>query len=358
MKRLVILILTLSVVLSLCACIDPEATTVPTQPTTLPATAPGETEPTVQEDISLIMLRQQMIETPAMFAIAYLGFVHEPSKGTVDRLLEDTCPEMLEAYPFMAQIPAERLLGGTTGELYLIVPRDSGSAVQVGKLLDEEYGQAEPSTQVIYQAQTGEPFLLIANGGDFYPDHQLIITEEAGLQVTCYIYRDEMGYVNLPIGGDVELALDITYKGGEYDTLKDWMKAGWIMPDETMLYSTGWHFEDYTTGQPITYLLELTEDGFASLYSYYAWESECLEEYQGIWYCHIDGDYRYLNLSMERVGGSLARPDEIPVSIVDCFPVLIHYDETALLLGMGLYECELPFVTDGEITAVFEASAG
>ena len=46
------------------------------------------------------------------------------------------------------------------------------------------------------------------------------------------------------------------------------------------------------------------------------------------------------------------------MSIVDSFPVLILYDETALLLGMGLYECELPFVTDGEITAMFEASAG
>ena len=125
-----------------------------------------------------------------------------------------------------------------------------------------------------------------------------------------------------------------------------------------MLYSTGWYFEDYTTEQPITYLLELAEDGCASLYAYYAWEPEYLEEYQGIWYCHIDGDYRYLNLSMERVGGSLAQPDEIPVSIVDSFPVLILYDETALLLGMGLYECELPFVTDGEITAMFEASAG
>lgn len=358
MKKIASFMLAMMMVLSLCACISPDAPPAPTGPASNPTTAPTQSTPAPQEDISLTMLCQQMIETPAMFAVAYLGFVHEPWKGTVSGLLEETCPEMLEAYPFMAQIPAERLLGGTTGELYLIVPRDSGSAVQVGKLLDEEYGQAEPSTQVIYQAQTGEPFLLIANGGDFFPDHQLIITEESGLQVRCYLYRDEMGYVNLPIGGDVELALDITYNGGEYDPLKDWLKAGWFMPDESMLYSTGWYFEDYTTEQPITYLLELTEDGCASLYSYYAWEPVHLEEYQGIWYCHIDGDYRYLNLSMERVGGTLYQPDEIPVSIVDSFPVLILYDETALLLGMGLYECELPFVTDGEITAMFEASAG
>ena len=358
MKKIASFMLAMMMALSLCACISPDAPPAPTGPASIPTTAPTQSTPAPQEDISLTMLCQQMIETPAMFAVAYRGFVHEPWRGTVSGLLEETCPEMLEAYPFMAQIPAERLLGGTTGELYLIVPRDSGSAVQVGKLLDEEYGQAEPSTQVIYQAQTGEPFLLIANGGDFFPDHQLIITEESGLQVRCYLYRDEMGYVNLPIGGDVELALDITYNGGEYDPLKDWLKAGWIMPDESMLYSTGWYFEDYTTEQPITYLLELTEDGCASLYSYYAWEPEHLEEYQGIWYCHIDGDYRYLNLSMERVGGTLYQPDEIPVSIVDSFPVLILYDETALLLGMGLYECELPFVTDGEITAMFEASAG
>ena len=355
MKKIASFMLAMMMALSLCACISPDVPPAPTGPASIPTTAPTQSTPAPQEDISLTMLCQQMIETPAMFAVAYLGFVHEPWQGTVSGLLEEMCPEMLEAYPFMAQIPAERLLGGTTGELYLIVPRDSGSAVQVGKLLDEEYGQAEPATQVIYQAQTGEPFFLIANGGDFFPDHQLIITEESGLQVRCYLYRDEMGYVNLPIGGDVELALDITCQN---DPLKDWLKAGWIMPNESMLYSTGWHFEDYTTEQPITYLLELTEDGCALLYAYYAWEPEYLEEYQGIWYCHIDGDYRYLNLSMERVGGTLYQPDEIPVSIVDSFPVLILYDETALLLGTGLYECELPFVTDGEITAMFEASAG
>ena len=358
MKQLAILILAMSVALSLCACIGPDGPSAPTEPTTVPTTTPGETEPAPQEDISLIMLRQEMIDTPALFAVAYLGFVHEPAQGTLAQLLEDTCPEMLEAYPFMAQIPQERLLGGKTGELYLIVPRSTQARVQVDLLLDHGYAQTVPATQVIYQAETGDPFLLIANGDAFYPDHHLTITEPEGNQVKCYIWRDERGYVNIPIAGDVAQALDITYKNGAYDPLKDWLKAGWIMPDEALLYATCWYFEDYTGEQPIAYLLDLTADGYAALYAYCTGDSEYLEEYQGIWYCHNDGEYLYLNLNMERVSGTLYQPDEAPVAIIDAFPLLTDSSEASLLLGLGLYECELPFATDGEITAVFDSSAG
>jgi len=108
----------------------------------------------------------------------------------------------------------------------------------------------------------------------------------------------------------------------------------------------------------IVYCLDLLSDGSAALYSYIDGEMDHLEEYHGIWYCHVEGQFRYLNLSMERTGGTLAQPDEVPVVIMDTFPILVHLDEMSLVLGKGLYGCELPFATDGEITAVFVASAG
>ena len=89
MKKIASFMLAMMMVLSLCACISPDAPPAPTGPASNPTTAPTQSTPAPQEDISLTMLCQQMIETPAMFAIAYLGFVHEPSKGTVDQLLEE-----------------------------------------------------------------------------------------------------------------------------------------------------------------------------------------------------------------------------------------------------------------------------
>ena len=130
------------------------------------------------------------------------------------------------------------------------------------------------------------------------------------------------------------------------------------MPDEELLYSTGWMFKDPLVQLAIIYCLDLMQDGSAALYSYIDGEMDYLEEYHGIWYCHVDGQFRYLNLSMERTGGALAQPDETPVVIMDTFPILVHLDDMSLVLGKGLYECALPFVTDGEITAVFLASAG
>lgn len=360
-NKILIVLLTVAMVLGLCACIGPAGPTVPGgQPSepknTMPTT---QTDPTQQppEDAVLSLLRQEMEMTPTLTAVAYLGFVHEPWQGTVAQLLKELCPEMVEMYPFMAQIPEDRLLGGSTGELYLVVPRDRKASVRVG-LLEDSYGMETPNTQVIYQAERGDPFLLIANGGDTYPDHQVLITEPTGQQLSWYPYRNEDGYVNLPIHGDTVVALDLTYRAGLYEPLEDWMKYGWSMPEEELLYTTGWMFRDPLDQVAIVYCLDLLSDGSAALYSYIDGEMDHLEEYHGIWYCHVEGQFRYLNLSMERTGGTLAQPDEVPVVIMDTFPILVHLDEMSLVLGKGLYGCELPFATDGEITAVFVASAG
>lgn len=348
-------------VLGLCACTGPAEPSgpigQPSEPTNTLSTTPTDpTEPS-REDANLTMLRQELATTPMLAAVAYLGFVHDPWQGEVAQLLAELCPEMLELYPFMARIPNEMLLGSSTGEVYLCVPRDKNASVQVG-LLDDSYGTESPNTQVIYQADRGDPFLLIANGGDTYPDHQIRITEQEGRQITWYPYRDENGYVNLPQQGDTMMALDLTYRTGLFEPLEDWMKYGWSMPDEELLYSTGWMFKDPLVQLAIIYCLDLMQDGSAALYSYIDGEMDYLEEYHGIWYCHVDGQFRYLNLSMERTGGALAQPDETPVVIMDTFPILVHLDDMSLVLGKGLYECALPFVTDGEITAVFLASAG
>ena len=67
-------------------------------------------------DASLISFRQAMVETPQLFAVAYLGCgTQEPSDPF--RLMQETAPELCENLPFLLGIPKENVIG-TSGELY------------------------------------------------------------------------------------------------------------------------------------------------------------------------------------------------------------------------------------------------
>lgn len=390
------LLLALAMLLSLCACtvtietVDDTEQTQTTEPTTEtpepettePTTEPEDTEPTTEatepEDTeptteatepdgtepedpsaSLLSVRQAMVETPQLFAMAYLGYVDETIEGDTLQILEQLCPNLLTDLPFIAQIPDEHVIGGSLGELYLFVPRDEAPSIRVG-LLPENLTEDMAVTKVLYQEVSGDPLLIYANGGGFEPNIEVSIVSEDGIAVEWYPYIDEYGYANCPIAGDIELALDLTdYGENEAPAYIDWMRNGWNMPDEELLYTTGWTYIDTSAGEHnVVYSMDLLEGGEARFYSYIEGETDSMEEYEGEWNTHVEGEFRYLNLNLERTGGMLYQPDVEPVTIVDSFPLLVHFSEAYLMLGKGLGEAPLPFVTDGEITAVFECAAG
>ena len=120
-------------------CADP---TEPPDTTTVPPTAAQEenTAAVEQTDVasaeaSLNSLRQAMVETPQLFAVAYFGY-HDTmdSDAPVDpyAVMQEQAPELCKDLPFLLDIPGDRVIGNH-GDLFCIVPLDEDATVAVSK---------------------------------------------------------------------------------------------------------------------------------------------------------------------------------------------------------------------------------
>ena len=111
--QLLALFLLLALLLAGCAQTPPAATTAP--PATQPpaTTVPAETEPS-EGEIALTSLRQAMVETPAKFAVAFLGYHNTPDSDAPENpqaILPETAPQLCADLPFLLEIPQERVIG-------------------------------------------------------------------------------------------------------------------------------------------------------------------------------------------------------------------------------------------------------
>ena len=97
-----------------CQEIPPAATTAPpvTQP---PATTlPAETEPS-EGEIALTSLRQAMVETPAKFAVAFLGYHNTPDSDAPENpqaIVPEIAPKLCADLPFLLEITWRECRGG------------------------------------------------------------------------------------------------------------------------------------------------------------------------------------------------------------------------------------------------------
>ena len=103
---------------------------LPEVPTESVSTGPEETTGVtgpVAAVASLNSLRQAMVETPQLFAVAYFGY-HDTidSDLPVDpyMVMQEYAPQLCADLPFLLDIPQERIIG-EYGELYCIVPLDT-----------------------------------------------------------------------------------------------------------------------------------------------------------------------------------------------------------------------------------------
>ena len=153
-------------------------------------------------ELSVARVRQQLMTTGEYFAVAYLGYLDaEPQGGLMDWIKAEN-PQLLEIYPFIADIPQERIIG-TMGEVYCIIPRWDNTTVAVDQLTDSVPGK------VLYRSEVGSPIVLMCNGGAFAPDTQVVITDEDATTL-WYPGLDENGSVALPYEDDWFKARDIS----------------------------------------------------------------------------------------------------------------------------------------------------
>ena len=145
-KQVIAFFLTLVLMLSLCACGQkpqtgivgpdvsagggsrPDATDKkkPEKPRPVsgdPSEQPVQTGFSAEAEQSLAWLRDRMDFPQTMFGAAHLGYVEEG-----DDWLSAADQAMLEAYPFLAEIDENHIIG-STGHLYCIVPVDENATV-------------------------------------------------------------------------------------------------------------------------------------------------------------------------------------------------------------------------------------
>lgn len=221
----------------------PTGTTAPQQTTAAPTEPkPTETEPDPAV-ASLEALRQSMEGSGQAFAVAYFGYHNTPDTDAPEDpygILREYAALLCEEYPFMPEIPAERVVG-ECGDLFCIVPLDPNAAVTVSRAnWDDENGQYIYD-DAVYSSESGEPILLFCEARDVLPDTQLCITTEAEDVIWNPFINDKLCVEPLQVEEGKNLLWDFTdywqlLAVPYYNMVDD----GWEFPTAESLEGTTW----------------------------------------------------------------------------------------------------------------------
>ena len=69
---------------------------------------------------------------------------------------------MAEEMPFLLEIPEDRIIGGSHGDLYCFVPRDAAQKLTVEHVtwVKQQFDIADKHDAVLYETTDAEPFLV------------------------------------------------------------------------------------------------------------------------------------------------------------------------------------------------------
>lgn len=301
-----------------------------------------------QQDIAdeaVFYLQEMMDGTPQRCAAAYLGWFEEA--GSVQSWLQEQCPIALEESPFVSLIPEDRIIG-TGGEMYCIVPADADASVTVSLMLDG----TEDVREVLYQAESGEPFLLMCNAGGFYPDTRVTLTDSTGEEFTWYPQIGRFYVLEIPENDSQEkqvLDLSVYHELYPYG-YNEWLANEWWMATEEDLIATCWNFYE-NTSQDRGWVLDLSGEGTARLYLTVDGVSVDAECYEGTWSVdYSDGTgLTYLTLDITSTEGG---------KINGSYVVLVSPEKREILIGTDADQQTLPVPNDGYYFAIWWASVG
>ena len=219
--------------------------------TTGPEATTGIMEP-VSADASLNSLRQAMVGTPQVFAVAYFGYQNNwDSDIPVDpfEAMQAEAPQLCEDLPFLLHIPRERIIG-EYGELYCIVPLDTDATVAVSRGAWDEQNEEYIYEESVYFSESGEPILLFCNGEGWEPDTQVFISGPSGEIIWYPMLDDNDCPMSLWDDNWEKLFLDFSsYREmltKDYLEMKVDIEGEWVMPTAEMLVGTTWVWEGWT----------------------------------------------------------------------------------------------------------------
>ena len=275
-----------------------------------------------------------MTGTSEFFAVAYLGQLDEPTD--ISAYIRENNPQLLQSYPFIGNIPQNRILG-TTGEIYCIIPRDKDASVLAVRSQWLE-GSNAVHADTLYRANSGSPFIVLCNSDNIL-DTYISVTDPKGDTVTWWPGIDDSFTISLPYEDGVFHAWDISlYEAGPRDIYHTWYQDGWTMPDEEILDGTQWIATGTgPDGQEIRISLILNGNGTANLSWQYT-DGPTQAYFYGTWRVWLE-HRAFLELDLERTGGVLSGGNTI---FSDAFAVLLSPEDDRLLLGFSFHGSAFP----------------
>ena len=386
-KRARTLLLTLGLLLSLCACAQKEQTEEAARQRGMSdRTSCGEAMDTQsaqdafsqEAETSLGWLRDRMNFPMTMFGAAYLGYVGGLSEdgfaAGFSGWLWETNEAMLREYPFIAEIDENHIIG-RAGHLYCIVPVDGNATVAINRVQWNEKTQTDEVVEVLYRSETGEPVLLFANldGVAYEADTQVFITDTSGNICEWDPSLDAMSHLApcTSEAGDY-LSFDFT----EYDwynapsEFAGWLSDGWSGMTALGLAGSqstgmGWITETMV-GETSRYAyfslrfyLEDETGGSVDLEWAYEGSDDFDEIWSGFWAIQtIPDGPSYVTLSLSLVGGNSYGAKDGLMYLCETYPLLISPSGTELLVGAGESGVCLPFMSQSTTACVLTQAAG
>ena len=386
-KRARTLLLTLGLLLSLCACAQKEQTEEAARQRGMrDRTSCGEAMDTQsaqdafsqEAETSLGWLRDRMNFPMTMFGAAYLGYVGGLSEdgfaAGFSGWLWETNEAMLREYPFIAEIDENHIIG-RAGHLYCIVPVDENATVAINRVQWNEKTQTDEVVEVLYRSETGEPVLLFANldGVAYEADTQVFITDTSGNTCEWDPSLDAMSHL-----------APCTSEAGDYLSF-DFTEYAWYnAPSEFAgRLSDGWSGMTALglAGSQSTGMGWITETmvGETSRYAYFSlrfyledetggsvdleWAYEGSDDFDEIWSGFwaiqtIPDGPSYVTLSLSLVGGNSYGVTDGPMYLCETYPLLISPSGTELLVGAGESGICLPFMSQSTTACVLTQAAG
>ena len=227
------------------------------------ATTPLQPAPSPSPDA----LRQEMEGTGQLFAVASLGY-QLPLDGTppVDpyTVMEEYASGLCREYPFLREIPAERIVG-EMGDLLCVIPVDEDATVAVSRGYWDEENMQYIYDDLIYSSDTGEPFFLLCNTA-WEPDTLVYISGPSG---EAYWY---------PMEGDDRCIMPL--RSGERDLIRDIspyrellvkrhrdMESEWILPSRELLVGSTWSWSGFLKdGRDVLYQVTFDEQTLSAVW--------------------------------------------------------------------------------------------
>lgn len=309
-----------------------------------------------QAEASLALLRQSMAGDDRLAcAVAYLGHREKGDTSPLTDWLRESCADLAAEMPFLLAIPAERILGGSDGDLFCFVPRDDSSTFAVNRVKWASNGAGvwPQNEEVLYRSEYAQPILVFSHYEEFRdePDIEIHIMAENGADVTWYPELDDWGNIVLPTDWDgsavmLDFAIfgyitGLDYPGDWEEPLGD---GWWLPPTNEGLADTAWVCDRWCmellrgSGDPEYF-------GMVNLYHQFEEEQDYQTFYTGAW--RMTDDCLELMVSAG-VGTSMG----------GCFPVLIDPSGEHLYIQESRNGVSPPFFENGETCMTLLLSMG